>query len=333
MNKNYPKVTIIIPVYNEERYIAECLDAVVNQDYPHEYLEALIVDGMSGDNTRAIVAQYLSKYPYLRLLDNDKRFTPMALNIGIKEARGDYIIRMDAHAVYQADYISKCIEYSHKYGADNVGGVIRAIPANKTIEAKAIALSLSSIFGVGGARFRLKSQKPQWVDTVFGGCYLKKTFDRIGLYNENLIRSQDLELNIRLKAHGGKILMVPDIVVDYYPKSTIKEFFRHNIEDGIWAVYPLKFIKLPFKLRHYLPMLFVLAFFIGMIFGTFFLLFRYLFVLMATGYLLVNLLFSLKISIKEKDPRLFIPLVLSFMSRHFGYGIGSVMGLIKLLKR
>jgi GT2 family glycosyltransferase len=192
---------------------------------------------------------------------------------------------------------------------------------------------LSSVFGVGGARFRLAGGKPEWVDTVFGGCYPRAVFAKIGLYNENLIRSQDMELNIRLKSNGGKILMVPDIVVDYYPKSTIKEFYRHNIEDGVWAVYPLRFVKIPFKVRHYLPMLFVSLCFTGMILGAFSLLFRYLFVLMMTGYFLTNLLFSLIISIKEKNWRLVYPLVLSFMSRHFGYGIGSVIGLFKLLKR
>ena len=324
-------VSAIIPCRNEEKFIGKCLDSVIAQDFPKDNFEILVIDGMSDDKTRETINEYVKKYPFIKLLDNPKKFTPFALNIGIKNAKGEVIVRMDAHSVYIKDYISKCIKYLKEYEVDNVGGIWKIMPSEKTLINKAIALVSSSFFGAGNAHYRTGYSKgPKFVDTVFLGCYKKETFEKIGLYNENLARSYDMEFNSRLRKAGGKILLFPDIITYYYPKPTLKEFFGHNLLDGIWAIYPLKF-GASLKLRHYVPFIFVLSLIFSLILSFFFKPTIYLFLFIIGLYLLASLFFSISIAIREKNLGLFFVLPLAFACRHFGYGLGSLVGLIKLI--
>ena len=190
------------------------------------------------------------------------------------------------------------------------------MPREQTLINKAIVFASSSIFGAGNAYYRRGYSKGvKWVDTVFCGCYKREVFKKVGLYNENLVRSQDMEFNLRLRKAGGKILLAPDIVTYYYPKSTLKEFFKHNFTDGIWAIYPLKFGSTLFGLRHLVPLVFVLTL-----------------PLSIWPYILLSLFFSAQIAFREKDFRLFFIMPLAFGVRHFGYGLGSLWGIIKLIK-
>jgi len=325
MKPNLPFVSVIIPCRNEEKYIEKCLDSLLAQDYPRDNLEFLIVDGVSEDKTKEIVKTYVNKYPFIQLLDNLKKFTSFGLNIGIKKAKGDIIIRMDAHAEYGKDYISQCVNSLKEYKADNVGGAIKTLPAGKSILARAIAIVLSSIFGAGSSFFRIGSKKPKWVDTVFGGCYKKEVFKKIGFFNERLIRSQDIEFNQRLRKSGGKILLVPDIKVYYYPQSTFKDFLKHNFNDGVWTLYPLKFGIKIFSWRHLIPLFFVLGLIVLAEIS------YYLFLFAIFFYFLVSIFFSFFLAIKEKSLGLLIVLPIVFANRHFGYGFGSIWGLIKIM--
>ena len=324
-------VSIIIPARNEEKYIGKCLNSILGQDYPKENLEVLVVDGMSDDKTGEIVKAYSGKYPFIKLLENPKRFTNFALNIGIKVAKGEIIMMMGAHAGYEKDYVSKCVRYLKEYGADNVGGVMKTLPSKNTLWARAIAITLSYPFGAGTSYFRVGSAKPRWVDTVFGGCYKREVFDKIGFFNENLVRSQDLEFNMRLKKAGGKIILVPDILAYYYPSSTLKGFLKHNFDDGIWVTYPLKFGLRVFKLRHLLPMFFTAGLLFTLIFSPFLFLAKFLFTFGFLTYLLLSFCFSLQIAKKEGFKYLFLMPVV-FATRHFVYGAGSLYGFIKTLK-
>lgn len=314
MKNNLSLVSLIIPCRNEEKYIGRCLNSIIDNNYPKDKIEILVVDGMSEDETRKILERYIEKYPFIRLLENPKRYTPFALNLGVKEAKGEIIIIGGAHAKYENGYITKCIKYLQDYKADNVGGVLKNIPLEKTIISNAIVICLSNIFGVGDSYFRISQSKPMWVDTVFGGCYKKEVFGKIGLFNEKLIGSSDMDFNLRLIRNGGKILLVPDIVVYYYPKDNLKDFFFHNIRDGIWAVLPMKFSKSPMKLRHYIPFLFILTL-----------------PLSIWLYVPVSLYFSAKIALEEGNIRYFFVMPIVFAARHIGYGLGSAWGLIKLL--
>ncbi len=333
MTNNLPFLSIIIPCRDEEKYIGKCLDSLISQDYPKNKMEILVVNGMSKDRTGEIVKRYIKQYLFIKLLENPQGFTPFGLNIGIKKAKGEIIVRIDAHASYQKDYISKCVRYLNEYRADNVGGVIKTLPKRSGPVAKAIAISLAHPFGAGTSYFRTGSKKPRQVDTVFGGCYRKEVFKKIGLFNEKLIRSQDIEFNKRLKKAGGKILLVPDITAFYYPSDNLKDFFWHNFTDGIWTIYPLKFGIKIFSWRHLIPLKFV-SILIG--FGVlsfvsriFFLLFLAIIFL----YLSVNLCFSLVIAKKEKDFRFLFLMPVVFISRHIGYGLGSILGFFKLFRK
>jgi len=335
------KVSIIIPCRNEERYIGRCLDSIIIQDYLHlrqgfgvqakENLEVLVVDGNSQDKTREIVGSFAKKYQFIRLLDNLNKFTSFGLNIGIKEAKGKIIVRMDAHAGYKKDYISKCVKYLEEYKADNVGGIICTLPGDDTVAAKSIAISLSSFFGAGGSYFRLGSKKLREVDTVFGGCFKKEIFDKIGLFDERLVRSQDIELNRRLKKYGGKIILVPEIIADYYPQSTLKKFLKHNFNDGIWMTYPLKFGIKIFSLRHLIPLALVSGLIFLLALSLFSKVFFYLFLSSFLFYFFSIILFSLKFI--RKDIRFLFFLPAAFFCRHFGYGAGSIFGLFKIFLR
>ena len=324
-------VSIIIPCRNEEEFIGKCLDSVTNQDFPKEKTEVLVVEGRSKDKTKKIIQNYSQRFSFIKCLDNPKKIAPCALNMGIKEAKGEIIIRMDAHMSYKKDYVQKCADYLIKYKADNVGGIIKTIPSKKGLRAEAIAVCLSHFFGAGGSYFRTGSDKPRFVDTVFGGCYKKEIFNRIGFFNENLKRSQDMEFNLRLKRKGGKILLMPDIISYYYPKSNFRDFFVHNIKDGIWAIYPLKFVKTPLRLRHYIPFLFVSGLLLTGLLGIFLPVFFFIFILTLLFYFLIAFYFSIKISAEKKDARFLFLMPIVFFIRHFGYGAGSIFGFLKLL--
>jgi len=324
------KVSIIIPCRNEEKFIGKCLNSIVEQDYPKEYLEVLVIDGMSEDKTKEIVRDFSRKYSFIKLLDNPRKFTPFGLNIGIKNAQGQIILRMDAHAQYSNDYIRKCVENLEKYNVDNVGGIIKTLPSKNTLVAKAIALCLSHSFGTGDAYFRIGCREPQFVDTVFGGCYRREVFDKIGLFNEKMIRSQDIEFNLRLREKGGKILLVPDIVSYYYPQSNLLGFLKHNFLDGIWVTYPLKFGIQPFSWRHLTPLSFLLITGLSFLLSFISKFFLILFIVIISWYITFLIYFSFKIAKREKDLRLLFLMPIVFLSRHLGYGLGSVWGLLKI---
>jgi glycosyltransferase involved in cell wall biosynthesis len=334
MSKDLSFISIIIPCRNEEKYIKKCLESIIEQDYPKDKLEVLVIDGMSEDKTKEIIKGYFGKYAFIKVLDNNNKFTPFGLNIGIKQAKGDFVLRMDAHANYQNDYISKCLYYLRKYDCDNVGGVIKTIPGADTFVAEAISFSLSNVFGAGNSYFRIGSKEPQFVDTVFGGFYKKEVFDKIGLFNEKMTRSQDFELNLRLKQSGGKILLVPEIVSYYYSQSTILGFLKHNFIDGFWVTYPyLKFKIEAFSWRHLTPLVFVLSLagtFLLSFFNNFFL---FLFIFGLFLYVFFNLYFSFKISIRQKNLKYFLILPVIFLIRHVPYGLGSIWGIISGFKK
>ena len=193
------EISIIIPILNEEKYIARCLDSIIESNFDKNKMEVLLVDGGSVDKTIEIIQTYQKRYHFFKLLHNPKKIVPIAMNLGIKEAKGEYIIRLDAHSNYPKDYFSKLIYWHKKLNADNVGGIWITDVVNKNIVSNAIKNVLSDKFGVGGSDFRNGVDKIKEVDTVPFGCYKKEIFDKIGYYDERLARNQDIELNKRLK--------------------------------------------------------------------------------------------------------------------------------------
>lgn len=325
-------VSVIIPCRNEERFIGMCLDSLTANDYPKDKLEILVVDGMSEDGSREIIQKYTKRYPFIKLLDNPKKITPCGLNKGIKTASGEYILWMSSHNRYSNDYIHKCLEYLMKFNTDNVGGIIKVVPRENSFIGRSIALALSHPFGVGNSSFRIGSGEPKWVDTVFGGCYKREVFERIGFFDENLVRGQDMEFSLRMRKAGYKTLLVPQIVSYYYARSDLKSFIKHNFINGLWAIMPMKFVShMPVAWRHLVPLFFVTGLvalgLLSFVSSMFFWPFVFIFV----SYILTNFYFSAKIVLKERDWRYSFLMPLIFASLHIPYGLGSVLGGIRLL--
>jgi len=230
-NKKY-KISIIIPCRNEEKYISRCIESIIKQTYPTDKVEILIIDGMSEDNTRGVIEKYTKRYSYIKLIDNPRRIVPTALNIGIKRAMGEIIIRIDVHSSYPCNYVEKIILWIEKSKADNVGGILIVKPGSETVIAMAIASVLSHPFGVGNALFRTGIKNPQYVDTVPLGAYKRVIFDKIGFFDEDLVRNQDDEFNLRLIKNGGKILLVPDIFSYRYARNSLGKLWRMYFQYG-----------------------------------------------------------------------------------------------------
>ena len=327
---NNLKVSIIIPCRNEEKYICQCLNSLLSNNYLKDLIEIFVIDGMSEDKTRDIVKEYNKKYSFIKLLDNSEKIAPVAMNIGVKEARGDIIICVGSHSIYPANYIEKLVLWMRKSEADCVGGMCNIKPGAETTVASAISYVLSHPFGVGNGLFRIGTKEPKYVDTVPFGAYKREVFNKIGLFNEKLIRNQDLEFNLRLKKAGGEILLVPEIISYYYAREDLKGLFKQNFWNGFWVLYSTKFTKTPFSLRHLIPFFFILSICGGLILSLIYRPFVYLFVLVLATYLIANIFFSFKISF-QRGFKYFIPVMLSFTTLHFSYGFGSMGGLIKLL--
>jgi len=252
------RVSIVMPCRNEAAYIGPCLDSVLATDYPLDRLEVLVADGRSDDGTREIVERCAAQHPCVRLLDNAARITPAALNTAIRVATGDVIIRMDAHGVYPRDYVPRLVSALEETGADNVGGVVLTLPADDTATARAIALAFAHPLGVGNAYFRIGVPRPRWVDTVPFGCFRRELFDRVGMFDEEMIRNQDDEFNLRLIGRGGRILLLPDVVSRYYARRSLGAVGRMFYQYGYFK--PLVARKVErIMTRQLVPPLFVFS--------------------------------------------------------------------------
>jgi glycosyltransferase involved in cell wall biosynthesis len=328
----YPFVSIILPCFNSEEFIGGSLDSIVANDYPKHYLEVLCVDGMSNDSTRTIVADYSNRYPWIRLIDNPKRIIPAALNMGIQASLGDVIIRTIAHCVWNSKYVSSCVRFLNEYKADNVGGVWMVLPRRPTVFGKAIALALTHRFGAGNAHYKTgRLSSPRWADVVGIGCSKRQVFDRIGLFNEDLERSEDVEFNDRLRRNGGKTLLVPGIISHYYARSKLGEFTRHNALNGYWVTYPLKFVRNPFSWRHWAPLAFVSVLISLALLSLIVPKALLLVGAILAVYLCVSGIGGAEIGIKQKDARYLAVMPVVFASLHFPYGLGSLGGLAAAL--
>lgn len=325
-----PFVSIIIPCRNEERFIGPCLDSVLANDYPLDRLEVMVVDGMSEDGTRAIVEDYAARHDCVRLLDNPKKITPAALNIGIANAKGQIVMRMDAHSHYPPNYVSGLVAWQEKTGADNVGGVWTTLPANDTCVAQAIAIGLSHPFGVGNAHFRIGVREPRWVDTVPYGCYRREVFDRIGVFDEELIRNQDDEFNLRLIRHGGKILLVPDIASCYYARDSLPKLAQMYYQYGYFKPLVLRKVRRVMTVRQLIPAMFILTLIGSGAMALFFPAMRSFTASVFLFYLIAVVGCSTLVAF-ERGLRYAPSLCVVFPVLHVSYGVGFLRGVAEFL--
>jgi glycosyltransferase involved in cell wall biosynthesis len=326
--KSQPFVTVVVPCRNEEKHIGRCLESILANHYPKERMEVLVLDGMSEDRTREIVESHSQRYPMVRLVDNPMKHIPVAMNIGIRNARGERILKMDAHSTYQPEYISRCVHYQDLYGAENAGGVWKMVPGADTAMARAIVLGLGSRFGSGNANVKVGVEKPTWSDTTAFGCFKRDLFERIGMYDEKLLSSSDLDLNQRIQAAGGRILVVPDVVVNYMADANLRALQRHVFADGVWVSYVMKFGKKAWSWRHWVPAAFVLGLAGAFALGAMNRVFLWMGMGVAGTYAGVSLAVSLQIAAREREARYAFLLPAVFAVRHFVHGIGTLFGLL-----
>jgi len=327
---NSSLVSVILPCRNEARHIRSCLESVTASDFPKERLELLVVDGQSDDETRDIVCEYTKRHPWIRLLDNIRRTTPAAMNIGVQASQGQIVIRIDAHTVYPENYFSWLVTWLIKSEADNVGGVCITRPANQTPKARAIAFGLSHPWGVGNSHFRIGASKPKWVDTVPFGCYRREVFERIGLYNEALLRNQDDELNHRLIRHGGRILLVPEIMSFYTARESLGKLWAMYFQYGYFKPLAVRMIGAVMTGRQLVPSVFVVCLVIAAFLAPWSYLMAMLFGAIFISYAALDLTISTHIALRE-GVRCGLWAAAVFPVLHMSYGIGYLIGIVDFL--
>lgn len=333
MPETLPSVSVIVPCRNEEGFIESCLGSILANDYPPALVEILVVDGMSRDGTRRIVERLEGSCPRLRLLDNPKGITSAGLNIGIKNATGTVIAWMSAHNTYPRHYLRRCVEAMLEYGADNSGGGIVTVARSQGVWASAVVAALSHPFGVGNSHFRIATStgKPRWVDTVFGGCYRHAVFDRVGNFNEHLIRGQDMEFNLRLRRAGCRTLFVPDVRSNYYARTQPVEFARHCFVNGAWALLPFAYSDgMPVSWRHLVPMFFAASLGIALALAAVHPVGAWLVAAILAPYLAVSIAVGFRIAARSGRWKLALLMPLALGVLHLAYGLGSLWGVASL---
>ncbi len=318
-------VTIIMPIRNEAAFIERSLGAALSQDYPADLMEVLVVDGMSDDGTRDIVTRMLADFPNARLLENPKRIVPTAMNMGIAQASGHVIVRVDGHTIVAPDYVSRCVETLEQSDADCVGGPMLAV--GNTPFGEAVALATSHPFGVGGARFHYATEA-QAVDTVYMGCWPLHVLEHAGGFDEEMACNEDDELNYRLRAAGGRIWLDPRIRSTYYARSTFRSLWRQYFRYGYWKVRVFQKVPGSAQGRHWVPPLFVL-YLVGGLFAAVLLPgLRLAYLASLLVYLVANLVVSMQIAGRE-GWRHFLRLPLVFVTLHLAYGLGFWAGMAR----
>jgi len=348
-----PEVTVILACRSERAYIEKCLHGALQFAPPPGGFEIIVADGLSEDGTREIVNRLAAEFPQLRLIDNAARVTPAGLNAAIRAARGRIIVRIDAHTEYASDYLTECVTALNRTGADNAGGPART-QAHGYLQ-KCIAAAYHSPFSVGGAKFHDVNYEG-WVDTVTYGCWKKEAFDRYGDFDEDLVRNQDDEHNLRIIHGGGKIWQTPKIRSSYMPRSSMVALFKQYMQYGYWKVRVIQKHKLPASWRHVVPGAFVLTLLSLVLFCVFELLMAAFTPQLASSWLRIPIsIFGYQLSVFSlglllvlgsygvavlaaswhtawrTEWRFLAVLPFVFSCYHFGYGYGFLRGTIDFL--
>ncbi len=328
LSEDQPVVSVVIPMRNEESSIGACLDAVLAQDYPSDRMEVLVVDGGSDDGSVTVVESYAARDGRVRVLHNPLGIVPPALNLAIRQARGEVIVRVDGHTRIDADYVSRGVETLGRTAADNVGGPMTAVGGGTLGDA--VARVTSSRFGVG-SYFHYGTEERE-VDTVYLGTWPRSVFDKIGLFDEELVRNQDDELNYRLRKAGGRVVMNPAIRSHYQNRQSFRHLAKQYFQYGMWKVRVLQKHPMQMSWRHFVPPGFVFGLlvtaslglwvsWIGLVGG-------------ALGLLYLALIGVLAIRLSGRDGVFAtVAAFAAFAIVHLGWGAGFLVGLVRFAPR
>lgn len=317
-------VSVLLPIRNEEAHIVQCLNSIQTNDWPADRMEIIVIDGMSSDRTREIVSEMAQQDERIRLVDNSHGSVPFAMNIGIRAAKGDIIIRVDGHAEVTSTFIRHSVEQLvQRPECWCVGGPIESI--NETVIGKIIAAAMSCPVGVGNSRFRTGNFEG-YVDTLAFGAYWKWVFDRVGMFDEELVRNQDDELNARILEQGGKIYLSPAIQSRYFPRTSLKKLWRQYYQYGVWRIRTLQ-KRGSARLRYLIPMVFVATAILFLALAVAFPGMRPLTAAFAAIYMAGLLAGAVMVSRRTGLAGLLVsPVVFAIL--HFSYGFGSLFGII-----
>lgn len=320
--------SLIVPIFNEEKYIEDCVRSLKLQDIPADQMEILLVDGRSTDQTGAIIKRLQEEDPArIRVLDNPRRIQASAMNIGAKHAKGEYLVRIDAHAEYPTQYVSTCIRLLKTQNAVNAGCITEATA--KTKKGKLISMLMTSPFGVGGSDFRVGAESG-FVDTVPFGTFRRDYFLEIGGFDERLVRSEDNEINYRIRKRGDRIYMTNEIATKYFCRETVKGLGAMAFANGKWTIIASKFCPGSMSLKYFVPFAFALSLVIMPILSMLWWGFGLLFGLELGLYCLLALLASLQKTKKISElPYLFA----LFPIFHVCYGVGAICGIWDLIRK
>lgn len=329
-----PKVSILIPCYNEQRTIRFLLESLRGQTFPCAEMEVIISDGLSTDGTRAEIAAFQRDFADLavRVVDNTLRTIPSAVNRAIESAQGSILIRLDAHSKPYPDYVQRCVDALAEGRGDNVGGVWEIQPGAPTRVAESIAVAAAHPLGVGDALYRHAKQAAE-VDTVPFGSFKRELIERIGKFDETLLTNEDYEFNTRVRKAGGRIWLDPSIRSVYFARSTLWELARQYWRYGYWKWRMLRRYPDTLRWRQALPPLFVLSL-IGLAgLAVFFPFFGVLLYVEAALYLGVMTLAGLRAALQKQKPFLVLGLPVAIAVMHLVWGSGFLWSLLKSSKQ
>jgi GT2 family glycosyltransferase len=320
-----------MPIRNEARFLERSLSAILAQDYSPGRIEVLIVDGMSEDGTREVVQRFITSNarPSIRIIDNPQRVVPTGLNIAIRQAKGDVIVRVDGHTQIAPDYVSTGVAMLMRTTADNVGGLMT--PVGHGYIGETIALAHNLRFGLGGGLFH-RAPKETEADTVYMGIFRRDVFDRVGLFDEELVRNQDIEFNGRIRRAGGRIVLSPRIRSTYECRNSLRGLWKQNYANGLWLFPTLAKTPLALSLRHHVPLVFVSALICSAI-ASLTLPAGWMALGAVTGsYILACSIASVAAAVRH-GWRFAASLPLVFSVLHVSYGTGSLVGCAQTIAR
>jgi glycosyltransferase involved in cell wall biosynthesis len=326
-----PTVSVVIPCYNEQDTIPFLLDAIYHQTYPRDEIEVIIADGLSTDMTVRRIEEFHQQQDdlFIKIVQNPARTIPSALNIAIRNARGEYIIRLDAHSIPYPDYIEKCIIALREKHGDNVGGKWEIQPGGESWIARSIAVAAAHPLGAGDAKYRIGG-KAQAVDTVPFGAFRKSLFEELGGFNEKLLTNEDYEFNTRIRLNGGTIWFDPSIQTSYFARKNLKELARQYWRYGYWKGRMIRRYPQTLRWRQLIPPLFVLSLICGSILSLWLEQIRILVgfeVLLYSGTLEAGAVIA---AVKKKDWALLIGFPLAMITIHLCWGTSFLWSFIKV---
>jgi len=323
-------ISIILPIRNEANFIKKSLESILDQDFPQDQIEVLIADGMSTDETWEIIRAFKQDHPNIFLIKNPGMIVPTGMNLALRQAKGDAVIRVDGHCLIAQDYVSNCVRHLQQDGVDGVGGPMRSI--GEDLISQVIALAMSSKFGVGNSSFRTETGQTKLADTVPFPAYTRAIIEKVGLYDEELVRNQDDEYNFRIREAGGKILLADDVHSDYYSRGSFQKLWKQYFQYGYWKVRVLQKHPKQMSLRQFVPLSFVLALLLTLMLTVTTFWGWISLIGLVCMYLFANLTASI-LTVSGQSTKKLLLLPVAFAIIHFSYGLGFLVGLFKFWNR